>query len=181
MSSRRKLSESEAAGCVLVSACLLGRACRYDGATGGNPALQQALAALQASGANVVGVCPEELGGLGTPRPAATLDGGDGAAAWSGQASVRRNHDGADVTAAFLDGARRARAAAGPARPTRAILKARSPSCGVGRTWRDGAVQDGDGVFAALLRAEGVPLMDDEVFAAPALPTPPPDDAGPPR
>jgi uncharacterized protein YbbK (DUF523 family) len=78
----------------------------------------------------------------------------------AGRARVERVADGGDVTAAFLLGAKRAAAAAPGAE--RAILKARSPSCGVGRTWVDGAVGDGDGVFAALLRARGVAVGSDE-------------------
>jgi len=166
---------------VLVSACLVGRACRYDGDRGGSEALGQVLADLAAEGARLVAVCPEELGGLGTPRPPASLAGGDGAAAWAGRARVLRNDGGGDVTAAFLDGAMLARLAAGAARPALAILKARSPSCGVGRTWRDGAVRDGDGVFAALLREQGVPLTDDEALVAAAPPRPRPDAGAPTR
>lgn len=166
---------------MLVSACLLGRACRYDGGRGGSQALGRALAELETRGARLVAVCPEELGGLGTPRPPASLAGGDGAAAWAGQARVLRNDGGGDVTAAFLDGARQARTAAGQTPPAQAILKARSPSCGVGRTWCDGAVRDGDGVFAALLRAEGVPITDDEALVAAGQPTPRPDAGDPAR
>ena len=136
---------------VLVSACLLGRACRYDGRSRPSAAVAAAV-----EGAEVVAVCPEELGGLGTPRPAAELSGGDGAAALAGDARVLRR-DGTDVTEAFLAGAR---AAAQPA--DRAILKARSPSCGVGATWIDGEVRAGDGVFAALLRSRGIPVTSDE-------------------
>ena len=195
MSSSRKLSESQAkaavhndavasaesSDCVVISACLLGRACRYDGDAGGSAALRLALAALEAQGARIVGVCPEELGGLGTPRAPASMNGGDGADVWAGRAHVRRNHDGHDVTAAFVRGAQLARAAAGALPPNRAILKARSPSCGVGRSWQDGGVRDGDGVFAALLRAEGVALSDDEDFVAAARPTPAPSDGDPQR
>ena len=135
----------------LVSACLLGRACRYDG---GSKPVEAALGL-----PDVVPVCPEELGGLGTPRPPAQLVGGDGAAVLEGSARVLRE-DGVDVSEAFLVGAREAaRIGEGC---FRAVLKARSPSCGVGQTWIDGRVRQGDGVFAALLRARGLELLSDE-------------------
>ncbi|MCK6502064.1 DUF523 domain-containing protein [Myxococcota bacterium] len=145
----------------LVSACLLGRTCRYDGQSKPSPAVSAWLAA---HGGQVVAVCPEELGGLPTPRPAAWLAGGDGAAVREGRARVVRGHDGGDVTAAFLAGAQAALARAPDA--TAAVLKARSPSCGCGQTWIDGRVQGGDGVFAALLRARGVPVTTDEDLPA---------------
>lgn len=140
---------------VLVSACLTGIKCRYDGET----KRAENLAALLA-GYRAVPVCPEELGGLGTPRPPAQLAGGDGAAVSRGDARVLRVDDGVDVTEEFLLGAERALAAAPEAQ--RAILKARSPSCGCGRTWIDGEVRDGDGVFAAMLRSRGVLLLTEE-------------------
>jgi uncharacterized protein YbbK (DUF523 family) len=140
---------------VLVSACLAGIPCRYDGESKPAATLDRLLA-----GREAVLVCPEELGGLGTPRPPAELRGGDGAAVLRGEARVATTEHGRDVAAAFVEGARRARAAAPGA--SVAVLKARSPSCGCGRTWIDGAVRDGDGVFAALLRAEGVELLTDE-------------------
>lgn len=140
-------------GELLVSACLLGRPCRYDG--GSRPDADVEARVVAWPGA-VVPVCPEELGGLGTPRPAAELRGGDGAAVWRGDAHVAVRETGEDVTDAFRRGAERALAAAPGA--AAAILKARSPSCGCGSTWIDGAVEPGDGVFAALLRARGVEL-----------------------
>ena len=103
-------------------------------------------------GREVVAVCPEELGGLGTPRPAAALVGGDGHAVLRGEARVLRVEDDVDVTAAFLKGASLAAEAGEGA--TEAILKARSPSCGV-RV---------DGVFAALLRQRGIKLRTDETL-----------------
>ncbi len=145
---------------LLVSACLLGRACRHDGASKSSAAVARSCAAWQWRGGQVVPVCPEELGGLGTPRPAAELRGGDGAAVLQGHAEVRVVADNTDVTAAFLQGARVAADQAPDA--VAAILKARSPSCGVGATHVDSEVAAGDGVFAALLRARGIPVQSDE-------------------
>lgn len=143
---------------MLVSACLLGRRCRYDGAS-----KPQAGLARDLSGRELVAVCPEELGELGTPRPAAELEGGAGAEVLDGRAGVFRVADGVEVTEAFLLGARRAAEAAPEAKL--AILKARSPSCGCGEVWQDGALAPGDGVFAALLRRRGVVLLSDEAWA----------------
>lgn len=150
---------------VLVSACLVGRACRYDGASRPVPGLREAL-----GDRPLVPVCPEELGGLATPRPAAALEGGDGEAVLDGRARVRRLSDGLDVTGAFVEGAKRALAAAPEA--TEAVLKARSPSCGCGETWVDGAVRPGDGVFAALLRRRGVRVRTDEALGSPPVAPP---------
>ena len=144
---------------VLVSACLAGIPCRYDGASKPQRPLEK-----WAQGRPIVLICPEVLGGLSTPRPPAELRGGDGASVLNGSAKVIRIHDEADVTAAFLKGARLAYEKAPHA--TQAILKARSPSCGCGETHIDGEVQAGDGVFAALLRSKGITLFTDE--------TPPP-------
>lgn len=141
----------------LVSACLLGRACRYDGASKHHQAVEQAVAEARARGIDVVAVCPEQAGGLGTPRPAADLRGGDGHAVLDGHATARTVTGDHDVTDGFLRGAM---ACDQPA--DRAILKARSPSCGTGTVWIDGALAPGDGVFAARLRRRGVMLASEE-------------------
>ena len=93
---------------VLVSACLLGRACRYNG---GDERMPDLIAALRADGVEAVPFCPEEAAGLGTPRPSAKLHGGDGHAVADGEARVIDEH-GKDVTAEFLSGAREAVATA---------------------------------------------------------------------
>lgn len=152
----------------LVSACLLGRACRYDGQSKGQIDVQRWLERRNKAGDTIVPICPEELGELGTPRPAAELRGGDGAAVWTGAARVQQVMSDADVTDAFKLGARRALAHAPQA--DGAVLKARSPSCGVGQTHIDGALQPGDGVFAALLRGRGVALCTDETLFEQAWP-----------
>ena len=105
-------------------------------------------------------VCPEELGGLGTPRPAAHLSGGDGVAVLAGKARVVRSIDGVDLTAEFVAGARAALAAGG--RVGSAIVKARSPSCGCAQVTIDGELQPGLGVLAAMLRQAGVVARSDE-------------------
>ena len=110
----------------------------------------------------MVAVCPEELGELGTPRPPAELRSGVGADIWreDSTATVRRKADNYDVTQAFTSGAILAMSIATGA--THALLKSRSPSCGVGKVWSDGHLVDGDGVFAALLRAKGMTVFSEE-------------------
>ena len=142
---------------VVVSACLLGDRCRYDGQGQDHAGVREAL-----HDADVIAVCPEQLGGLSTPRPPSEFSGGTGDALLNGQARIVGRDDGVDRTDAFLRGAERALAEAGDA--TSAILKARSPSCGHGQTWREGRVVAGHGVFAALLRRAGLTIRTEEDF-----------------
>jgi len=146
-------------GRVLVSACLAGRECRFDG-TG---SYADVVSRLVREGRAVL-VCPEIDGGLGTPRPAAEIVGGDGADVLAGRARVI-TEDGIDVTDHYLKGAERALAAARRVGATTAMLKARSPSCGRGTVY-DGTfsktLQVGDGVTAALLKAKGIEVVTDE-------------------
>lgn len=151
-------------GAVVVSACLAGRRCRYDG--GSSPA--DPVAGLVAAGRAVL-VCPEVDGGLDTPRPPAEIAGGDGADVLDGRARVL-TQDGRDVTAAYLAGAQVALSKARAAGATRAVLKARSPSCGCGDIYDgsfSGARRAGDGVTAALLRRAGITVVTDEDLAGP--------------
>ena len=115
-------------GKVLVSACLLGELVRHDGRHKriAHPILQRWL-----DERLVVPVCPEIAGGLPVPRPAAEIErGAGGQAVLDGAARVRDVH-GADVTPAFVAGAQQALALARASGARVAVLKARSPSCGV--------------------------------------------------
>jgi uncharacterized protein YbbK (DUF523 family) len=144
---------------VLVSACLGGRPCRYDGSS--NP--DDRVARLLASGRAAL-ACPEVDGGLGTPRPPAEIVGGDGDDVLEGRARVV-TCDGTDVTAAYVAGAEHALRTAVRAGATLAVLKARSPSCGVNGVY-DGTfsrtLTDGEGVTAALLRRNGIRVVTEE-------------------
>ena len=142
-------------GAIVVSACLLGRPCRFDGKDKFTPELAFAL-----EDRNVIAVCPEELGGLGTPRPACQISGGDGGDVLDGNARVI-DADGIDRTEAFLSGARSAMEPALAAGAREAILKERSPSCGVKQIYRDGALGPGQGVFAAMLARHRIRLIDE--------------------
>jgi len=139
----------------LVSACLVGVACRYNAASRVDPA----LAARFAEG-DLLPVCPELLGGLGLPRPPAEIQGGTGAQVLDGDVRVR-DREGRDLTAAFVAGAEATLALARAAGADEAFLAADSPSCGVGEIY-DGSFSGrrvpGDGVAAALLRRHGIRL-----------------------
>jgi len=137
---------------VLVSACLLGRACRWDGGDKRNRALVEAFAH---EGVEAVPFCPEEAGGLGTPRPPCVLVGGDGTAVADGRARVV-DDAGNDRTEAYLLGARGAVEQARAAGCTVAYLKERSPSCGCALVPTDGGRVEGCGVTTALLRRSGI-------------------------
>ncbi|MFZ5471606.1 MAG: DUF523 domain-containing protein [Myxococcota bacterium] len=142
---------------VLVSACLLGERCRYDGRDAGSSAVAKALA-----GKEVVPLCPEAGAGLGTPRPPVELSGGEGSAVLEGRATARVKASGADRTEAFLYGARLALTAAKRFEATVAILKERSPSCGSRSVYVDGALAAGRGVTTAALESAGVIVLSDE-------------------
>ncbi|MFQ5464356.1 MAG: DUF523 domain-containing protein [Thermodesulfobacteriota bacterium] len=136
---------------VLVSSCLLGLATRHDG---GHALSEEVLAAL--GDANIVPVCPEQLGGLPTPRPAAAIAGGSGADVLDGHARVV-DIEGADVTGRFISGAEAVGAIAALTGASRACLKENSPSCGAGFIYTpEGELVRGEGVAAALLRRRGM-------------------------
>ena len=132
---------------VLVSLCLLGIDCRYDGKA--NPVDLDRLAAR----CHLVPLCPEQLGGLPTPRVSAER---------RGTKVVTR--DGRDVTAAFERGAELACRLARRFGARYALMKARSPSCGSSSVYDGsftGALIPGDGVAAEALRAMGVEIYDE--------------------
>lgn len=137
----------------VVSACLAGQACRYDGRSN----LRPAIAALAREG-KALPVCPEVLGGLPVPRPPCEQKEGRVFTA-----------DGEDKTSEFISGAEAALYLAEEYGCSVAILKARSPSCGCDRIY-DGTftrtLRDGDGLFAALLRKKGFTLFTEETFSS---------------
>jgi uncharacterized protein YbbK (DUF523 family) len=144
---------------VLVSACLAGRECTYQGTHRTHPEVLE----LVASGRAVL-VCPEEEGGLPTPRPEAEILGGTGGDVLDGDARVV-SVAGEDVTEQYAAGARIAVERAGQRGCRVAILKARSPACGCGAIYDGtfaGTLREGDGVAAAALRRAGIDVMTDE-------------------
>lgn len=143
---------------VLVSACLLGRKCRYDGGHSASEPLREALASRAET---PFAFCPEEEGGLGTPRPAAWIEAGGAAAVLDGQSRMVTK-SGADVTAEFLAGAEGALAACREHGIRRAYLKERSPSCGTANTYVGGELVEGSGVTTELLRRSGIETVSNE-------------------
>lgn len=150
---------------ILVSACLLGRPVRYDGAS--RPCSHPALARWQAQG-RLVAFCPEEAGGLPTPRPAAEIVAGKnaataGAAVLEGAVRVL-TRAGDDVTSQFIAGAEAALALVRARGIRIAILKEGSPSCGSAEI-HDGTFAGrrvaGSGVTAALLARAGVQVFSE--------------------
>lgn len=140
---------------VLVSACLLGRACRHDARAKTDGVLQRELAR---DGSVAIPFCPEEHGGLGTPRPSAWIERESAAAVLDGRDRVV-TADGADVTAEFVRGAHGALDACRAHGVERAYLKSRSPSCGSIDTHVAGVAVAGRGVTAELLHRHGVELV----------------------
>ena len=153
---------------VLASACLLGEPCRYDGAAKPCAAVR---ALRERPDVRLVPVCPEQLGGLPTPRPPSEIV----ATAKDGRPRVM-TREGADVTAAFERGAREAVRIAHARGCAVAILKAKSPTCGCGPAGVydgsfTGRLVAGEGVAARALREAGVRVTDEETFAREGLPT----------
>lgn len=141
---------------ILISACLLGVNCRYDG---GNSRNDDAIDQYQSD--ELIPVCPEDAGGLPTPRPAVEIVGGDGNDVLDGNAKVL-TADGVDKTDEFLKGAQFALELAQSQGATSVILKSRSPSCGCGEIY-DGTFSKtlfpGDGVTTALLKRHGIKVI----------------------
>ena len=137
----------------VVSACLAGVRCRYDGSDN----LNYEVAELVASG-KALPVCPEQLGGLSTPRPPAEIEGGDGKSVLKGEARVlAENRD--DVTRAYIMGAREALKLAQLVGARKAITKEQSPSCGCRYIYRGNEVIPGKGVMVALFEKEGIEVV----------------------
>jgi uncharacterized protein YbbK (DUF523 family) len=152
---------------ILISACLIGQKVRYNG---GHQRLEHPLiSAWQASG-RLVPCCPEVLGGLPIPRPPAQIVGGDGDRVLRGEANVR-TAAGADVTPAFIEGAKATLTLTQRHAIRVAILCQRSPSCGSRQIYNgrfDGVLIPGLGVTAALLKANGIAVFGPEEIDAAA-------------
>lgn len=148
---------------LVVSACLLGLNTKYNG--GNN--LHAEVLALQEH-CLLVPVCPEQLGGLPTPRAPAEIQGGDGHDVLTGRAAVR-DRTGKDCTAAFISGAKQSLEVARLAGAQIALLKARSPSCGSNCIYSglfNGTTVAGDGVTAASFKQAGIIVFTEETLDA---------------
>lgn len=128
---------------LLISACLLGENCKYNGGNNFTPEVEALRERYE-----LVPVCPEQLGGLPTPRTPAERVG-----------DRVVNREGADVTDAFRQGAEKTLELARASGITKAVFQVRSPSCGSGTVYDgtfSGALTAGQGVTAELLEKNGV-------------------------
>jgi len=138
---------------ILVSACLAGINCKYNGGNNYNEKILEMVKKGEA-----IPVCAEQLGGLGTPRipvEIKTIDGKKHAI----------NKEGQDVTENFEKGAKEILELAKKLNIKKAILQPRSPSCGVGRIYSgnfDGKLIDGNGFLAELLLQNGIDVINVE-------------------
>ena len=147
---------------IIVSACLLGENCKY---SGGNNKSENVIKYLEDK--EYILVCPEQLGGLSTPRnPSEIITYGnkDGNDVLSGCTKVLSNK-GIDVTKNFIQGAEETLKIAKEHNIKTAILKAGSPSCGYKKiydgTFLGNKIQ-GMGVTAAILNKENIALLDED-------------------
>ncbi len=140
----------------LVSACLVGINCRYDGANSYSATVTAFL-----EGRKFMPVCPEILGGLGVPRPPCRFYGGDGRAVLDGSARIL-DRDGNDLTESCIAGAEKALLVAHREGIRAALLNERSPSCGVREVYIGPDKVPGVGVLTAMLVKEGIRVQSDE-------------------
>ena len=133
----------------LCSACLLGINCRYNGQTKPN---EKVLSLREQE--TLIPICPEQLGGLPTPRPAA-----------EGKNGQIITNESTDVTQEFQKGAEEVLKIAKLYDIKEAILKQRSPSCGYGQIYDgsfSGSIIKGDGVTTKLLKENGINVITEE-------------------
>ncbi len=145
---------------IIVSSCLLGIYAKYDGSVSNKNELLLKYSHL----GRYIPVCPEQLGGLPTPRPPAEIAEGSGESVLEGKARVR-NILGEDVSSRFVKGAGQLLYITKAFPIKAAILKERSPSCGVHGIYDgtfSGSTKEGRGVAAALLKQNKIPVYSEE-------------------
>lgn len=146
---------------ILVSACLCGVHCKYNGGSNFN----ETVLKLMKEGKAML-ACPEQLGGLTTPREPQEIHDGTGSDVLDGKAKVITK-DEKDSTENFLKGAYETLKIAKEVDAKIAILKARSPSCGYGEIYDGsflGKVREGNGVTAELLERNGITVYTEETL-----------------
>ena len=144
---------------IIVSACLLGLNTKYDGKTNTCTMLQQ-----YCTSGKFIPVCPEQLGGLPTPRSPMEIIEGSGQDVLLGRCVVREEQ-GEEVTSKFILGAEEVLKMVKMLSVTAAILKERSPSCGVNYIYNGSFSHrkiPGQGVLSALLREYNIPIFSEE-------------------
>lgn len=141
----------------ICSACLIGSKCRYDGEAREDVQIKSRYEARE-----LKAICPECLAKLSIPRCPSEIVGGDGDDVLNGKARVMAQ-DGKDITAEFMEGAKKTLEAAKRCGAKRAYLKSKSPSCGCGRIFDgtfSGTLRTGDGVTVALLKRHGIEVIE---------------------
>jgi len=133
----------------IVSACLAGEHCRWDGTAKANAEVVELVRSGRA-----IALCPEVLGELSVPRPRAEIEAGDGHDVISAKAKVI-DEDDKEATPAFLLGARRFLEQAKKLGIRKALMKENSPSCGVKKIYHKEKLVNGCGVTTALLLKNG--------------------------
>jgi uncharacterized protein YbbK (DUF523 family) len=139
---------------VLISGCLLGVECRYDG---GHSRVEEIIEKAQEM--QFIPICPEQLGGLPTPRAPSNIVKGDGKGVLAGHARVI-NTLGEDVTEAFIKGAQESLKLARLTGAKKVILKNKSPSCGLNTPYCETDTGYGLGITAALLLSAGIEITE---------------------
>ena len=144
----------------LISACLLGIRCAWSG----DDKYRNERAIKLSRVEILIPVCPEQLGGLPTPRAPQEIQGGTGDDVLNGKCSVV-NKNRQDVTREFVRGAEETLRIANQLKVKEFIAKSASPSCGCGQIYDgsfSGRLIDGDGVTTALLRRNRVKIIPEE-------------------
>jgi len=163
MSKKRRSLIPPGTDTILVSSCLVGEKCCYDGESRLDNTIQKFSRKYR-----IIAVCPEVLAGLGVPRITSEVAfGGDGSAVLNGRSKVL-NSKGADITGVFIEGAEEALKIAKNNNVKYAIMKSNSPSCGVGWIYDgsfSGKLKRGDGVTVALLKGNGIEVFSDKDFS----------------
>ena len=140
----------------IASACLCGINCKYSGGNNFNEEVYKLF-----SEGKVIPVCPEQLGGMTTPRSVKEIQGGTGADVLDGGARVM-SPSREDSTEEFIKGARETLKIAKDAGAQKAIMKTKSPSCGFGKIYDgtfNGVLIDGNGVTSELLSRNGIKVI----------------------
>ncbi len=143
---------------VLVSACLAGLKTRYDAQASPHERVIELLREGKA-----LPVCPEQLGGLPTPRDKAEIESGSGEEVLNGLSRVL-NDKGEDITDKFVRGATETLKLVEMMGIKKAIMKERSPSCGVNSIIRGGREVQGRGVTTALLQDRGIEVISSDTL-----------------
>jgi uncharacterized protein YbbK (DUF523 family) len=135
------------------SACLVGLKTRYDGGDAADPAVRRLFLE-----GKVIPLCPEQLGGLCTPRLRSEIASGSGEDVLDGKSAVIME-DGSDVTLQFLRGANEVLRVVKDLGIRTFYMKRKSPSCGMGKIYRQGKLTSGNGVCTAALLREGIEIV----------------------